>query len=287
MASARESFAELLRQGLPEMSPAERRVAQVLLSDYPVSGLEPIAKLASRAHVSAPTVLRMLARIGIPSYVEMQEVLRAEISRRTASPLDNYAESPVVFADGAGGADSLVLERARELFAQEIADTFARLTAAEFESAVALLSDPKRRVWTVGGRYTGFLAEYFAMHLRMLRPGVQFIGRSESDKSLALLDLRPGDVVLAFDVRRYQKSTVRFVERAKQSRAATIVVTDPWLSPAAKNADGLLVCPVDAPSPFDSLVPALAVVETLVAGVVRELGKEPLGRIQAFDAWEE
>lgn len=267
---------------LDVMSPSEKKVARALIAEYPVAGLEPVAKLAGRANVSAPTVLRMLARIGIPSYPQMQEVLREEISERTTSPIDQYESR----AEEGPGPEQHTIAAANEVFTRGINGSFGAMPVSEFDRIVELLADPKRRLWTLGGRYSSMLAEYLAMHLRLLRPGVQFVGRAESDKSLALLELGPRDVVVAFDYRRYQDATVTFVARGKERRATTVLLTDPWLSPAAKHADFLISSGVEAPSPFDSLVPSLALVEALIAGVVDRLGPEPLGRIQAFDAWE-
>lgn len=278
----KRTLAEALKMSLDVMSPSEKKVARALIAEYPVAGLEPVARLADRANVSAPTVLRMLARVGIQSYPQMQELLREEISERTTSPIDQYETR----AGERAVPEDHTIPRANDVFVRGITGSFAAMPVSEFDRIVELLADPKRRVWAVGGRYSGFLAEYLALHLRLLRPDVQFVGRAESDKSLALLDIGPRDVLVAFDYRRYQDATVEFVARAKARRATTVLLTDPWLSPAAKHADFLISSGVEAPSPFDSLVPSLALVEALVAGVVEQLGSEPLGRIQAFDAWE-
>ena len=276
-----QTLAGVLKKNLDAMSPSEKKVARALIADYPVAGLEPVAKLAERASVSAPSVLRMLSRIGLHSYTQMQEQLREEISQRNASPMDMYeAKSSTT------RTDDHLLAKANSVFTQELSDTFAEVPDTEFDEVVALLANPKVRIWTVGGRYSSMLAEYLTMHLRMLRPDVHFVGRGESDKSLALLDFGPRDVLLGFDFRRYQSSTIEFFARAKESRVKTVLITDPWLSPAAKHADFLLSASVEAPSPFDSFVPSLALTETLVAAVVGALGSEPLGRIQAFDSWE-
>lgn len=278
----KRTLAEALKMSLDVMSPSEKKVARALIAEYPVAGLEPVARLADRANVSAPTVLRMLARVGIQSYPQMQELLREEISERTTSPIDQYETR----ASERAVPEGHTIPRANDVFVRGITGSFAAMPVSEFDRIVELLADPKRRVWAVGGRYSGLLAEYLALHLRLLRPDVQFVGRAESDKSLALLDIGPRDVLVAFDYRRYQDATVEFVARAKARRATTVLLTDPWLSPAAKHADFLISSGVEAPSPFDSLVPSLALVEALVAGVVEQLDSEPLGRIQAFDAWE-
>lgn len=273
------TIAETLTQSFDALSPSERKVARALIAEYPVAGLEPVHRLAERANVSGPTVLRMLTKIGIGSYPQFQELLRDEISQRTSSPIDQYATAP-------GAEERPVIGTSQRVFAAGLESTFAGLPGDEFDRVVALLADPKRRIWAVGGRYSSMLAEYLTMHLRLLRPGARNVGRGESDKSLALLDFGPRDVLVAFDYRRYQESTVTFMSRAKVRRATTVLFTDPWLSPGAKHADHLLSSSVAAPSPFDSLVPALAIVESVVAGVVAALGDDPLDRIRAFDASE-
>ncbi|WP_202345138.1 MurR/RpiR family transcriptional regulator [Leucobacter chromiireducens] len=279
MNAKKSSLAEALKLSLDVMSPSEKKVARALIADYPVAGLEPVAKLADRASVSAPTVLRMLARVGIQSYPQMQEMLREEISERTTSPIDQYELR-------SEHTDVHTTATAREVFVRGLSSSFGAMPVSEFDRIIELLADPKRRIWAVGGRYSGLLAEYLTQHLRLLRADVHFVGRAESDKSLALLDMGQRDVLIALDYRRYQEATVTFVARAKERRATTVLLTDPWLSPAAKHADYLISSGVEAPSPFDSLVPSLALIETIVAGVVERLGDEPLGRIQAFDAWE-
>ncbi|HEY2271450.1 MAG TPA: hypothetical protein VGH30_01645, partial [Jatrophihabitantaceae bacterium] len=63
MAAARRSttVAEVVRNGRAQLTPAEMRVAQALMSDYPAAGLQPVAALAERAGVSGPTVVRLVA----------------------------------------------------------------------------------------------------------------------------------------------------------------------------------------------------------------------------------
>jgi len=45
---ADQLIAERLRQLLPVLPAAERRIARALLADYPVAGLETVARLAAR-----------------------------------------------------------------------------------------------------------------------------------------------------------------------------------------------------------------------------------------------
>jgi DNA-binding MurR/RpiR family transcriptional regulator len=165
--------------------------------------------------------------------------------------------------------------------------TFKAIPEAEILEIAKLLANPRNRIWTVGGRFSDLLAQYLNMHLRLLRKDVHHVAPTEHEKTFALLDFNSRDLLIAFDYRRYQESTVNFLKNAKQKKSTTVLFTDPWLSPAAKHADFLLSSSVTAPSPFDSLTPALALVETVIAGVVDELGEEPTQRIKAFDALQE
>jgi DNA-binding MurR/RpiR family transcriptional regulator len=86
-----------------------------------------------------------------------------------------------------------------------------------------------------------------------------------------------------FDYRRYSGDTVAF-GRAAAARGATLVLfTDEYVSPLAHEADVVLTTSVDAPTPFDVLTPAVALVEALVADVVDRLGSDLHDRLDRWD----
>lgn len=277
-----QTLAEILKRSYEQLSPAEKRVSRALLADYPVAGLEPVNRLADRANVSAPTVLRLLSKLGIGSYPDMQKMLHGEIAARTSSPATMYSEA-LPGAEDANG----VVERSQRVIEQGVAATFAGLSSEDFAAVVELLLASKRRVWTTGGRFSRFLAEYLSVHLRHLRPNVTHVPASEQERAFALLDIGPKDIVIAFDYRRYQESTVAFMEQAKTQKATTVLITDPWLSPAARYSDHLLTNAVVAASPFDSITPGFALVETLIAGLVEALGTDPVDRVRRYDDIEQ
>lgn len=282
------TLAEQLKKAHESLSPAERRVSRVLIADYPVAGLEPVHRLADRANVSAPTVLRLISKLGIGSYPDMQKLLRGEISARTSSPLEMYGERSASPAPDEGSSSSIkFLADSKRVLSEGLDATFKAIPEPEILEIARLLANPRNRIWTVGGRFSDLLAQYLNMHLRLMRKGVHHVPPTEHEKTFALLDFSSRDLLIAFDYRRYQGSTVNFLKNAKQKKATTVLFTDPWLSPAAKHADYLLSASVAAPSPFDSLTSAFALVETVIAGVVDELGDEPTQRIKAFDALQE
>ena len=75
-------------------------------------------------------------------------------------------------------------------------------------------------------------------------------------------------------------------DNACHARGAKIlVITNPWFSQAAEVADLVLPVTFDGLGPFDSVVPATAIVESLVAGKLGKPGKRADRRIREAMSW--
>lgn len=269
------TVADRIRQLLPTLPAAERRVARVVLANYPVAGLETIARLASRSGTSGPTVLRLATRLGMAGFSELQQILRDELEARERSPLIAYSFQPQLGDD--------LLASAAATLGQAVMSSVSGVERTDFDEAIETMMLPRARVSTTGGRFSGVIAEYLAAHLQQLRSGVSVVRMA--DRVPALLDLTRRDVVVVFDFRRYQADVVNFGRAAAARGAQIILITDPWMSPLATVARVVLTAEVAAPSPFDSLVPCMALVETLVAGIVAVQGDQPRARIAQYDEY--
>jgi DNA-binding MurR/RpiR family transcriptional regulator len=88
------------------------------------------------------------------------------------------------------------------------------------------------------------------------------------------------DALLAMSVAPYARDALRAAEIAADARATIVALTDSTLSPLARRADHVLVCATDTPSFFHSLTAASATVETLLAVLARNGGKQALAAIR-------
>ncbi|MFJ9135681.1 MurR/RpiR family transcriptional regulator [Streptomyces sp. NPDC102256] len=265
------TLADDIRLKLGILSPAERKVARVLLAAYPSSGFETIATLAERAAVSAPTVLRFVNRLGYNGFPDFQAALRAELDDRNASPLSLYeANDEVDPTDSAAG----LMARSSKMFTAAVAQTLAETPPHDLENAITLLSDRKKRITLVGGRFTNLLAQYLGLHLMQLRDDVRFLPDRDVERTAVLAALTRRDVLVVFDYRRYEHDKLAIAQLTQEHGGKVIVFTDTWLSPTASHAAVVLPSQVTAPSPYDSLVPTLAIIETVVAGIITTLGGE-------------
>lgn len=275
------SIAALLRDRMGDLPPAERRVARALLAGYPTAGLETVARLAERAQTSPPTVVRLVGRLGFTGFGEFQDELRREIDEREAFPLTLVAAAQGSAAAQAGvpgllAASALVVSDAVRVTLQE-------LPAHELERTVALLGDPGRRVTLVGGRFTRLLGNLLALHLMQLRGNVHLLPDPVVERASALLDIGRSDVVVVLDFRRYEPRNEAIARLAKEAGATVILLTDRWLSPVAAAADVVLPARVDSLTPYDSLVPMLAIIEVVVGGIVAQSGHDAEQRLAVFE----
>ncbi len=269
------SVAERLRRASKDFAPAERRVVRALLTEYPLTGLEPLAVVAQRAGTSAPTVLRVVGKLGFGGYPDFQRALRAELSQRWSRPLDVMPREP------AAGLVGTVREAIR---ASVAADLDRLADGPDTDTAAALLANARGSIWAVGGRFSTVLAEYLVLHLQVLRRGVHRVPGDPGGRHTALLDVARRDVVVAFDYRRYQRDTIEFGARAVAQGARLVLFTDHLVSPLAGDADAVLVTTIDTGSPFSVMSPALAAVETVLVSVVDRLGGAPTARMERYDA---
>lgn len=274
---AGSALSAVVRDSLESLSSGERKVGRALLANYPIAGLETVAELARRASVSPPTVVRFVARLGFSGYPDFQRRLMREVHERLGSPLEQYGRAELQSTDDDLG-------RAARIFAAGIAGSFDELPQSEFDRAVSSLAEPRRRVALLGGRFSRMLAEYLGAHLALLRRDVTVLDDAELALLAAVSDVRQGDVLIVFDYRRYDPRVVHIAKQAAERGAEIVLFTDRWLSPAADVATTVLPADVNAPSPFDSLVPALAVVEAVIAGVTDRLGETGRTRLASIEA---
>ncbi len=271
-----QTVSALIRGVRNSLTPSEMRVIEVLLEDYPVAGLGSVADLAHRAHVSAPTVVRLVNKIGFTTYADFRDQLKTELSQRLFNPSDNF---PAVMP---GSSETLPdLER---VYIESIRRTLSGI-GPDLDRLVALLIDTDRPVFITGGWSSSVVAQHLANYLNLLRSDVEFIAPERGHRSRALLSIDETSLVVILDYRRYQPDTVEFGQRARRRGASIALLTDPALSPLAPDADVVLATSVAGPPPFDSLTCAFMVAETIIGLAAARLGAPGHDRLADFERW--
>ncbi len=255
------TISERIHNQLDDLTRAERQLAHSILENYPASGLGPLSALAEDAHVSVPTVARMVQKLGFSGYPEFQTELREELKAKTKNPIakhDTWAER---------APSEHLLNRFTDAVLDNIRHTLGQINPDDFDAACAMCADTSQHLYIVGGRITHTLAEYLFLHMQVIRPRISHIQSTSNAWPHYLLDVAAGDVVVIFDVRRYENNTLRLAEMAHAKGARIILFTDQWRSPIHQLADVSLGCRIVVPSAWDSAVTPLLLLETLISTV--------------------
>lgn len=266
------SISEIIAERLETMPSGERRAAQALFADYPLIGLKTVAEFALRAGISSPTVLRFINRLGFHNYADFQSALQRELVQQVQSPLlRSSIQNETVSKNGMSPFVQTIVDN--------IEETFSHLSAPDMQRLSKVLCDPKRRIHLLGGRFTDAIAQYMAAHLRIIRADVFHIIGQEGNWRDQLVDMGKRDVVIVFDIRRYQESLLNFSQRATARGVSVILFTDQWLSPIARFARQVITCRTAVPSAWDSSAALFVLVEVLVARLTAESGERASRRI--------
>jgi len=162
--------------------------------------------------------------------------------------------------------------------------TLRQLDPAEFNAVAELLNDRSRSVYLVGGRITRSLADYFFTHMQVIRDGLTLVAANANTWPHYLLAMRPGDLLVIFDIRRYEHDLLRLAEMARERGVLLVLFTDQWGSPITKHAAHSFRCRIEAPSAWDSSVVTLFLLEALIAAVQTGNWAETKDRMRDLEA---
>jgi DNA-binding MurR/RpiR family transcriptional regulator len=261
MAEATQTISDRIQQKLDDLTRAERQLALSILENYPASGLGPLTALAKDANVSVPTVARMVQKLGYKGYPDFQAELREELRAKVKNPIakhDMWAEA---------APSEHLLNRFTDAVMDNIRLTLSQINPAEFDAACGLVADQSRHLFIIGGRITHTLAEYFYLHMQVIRPNLTHVQSTSNTWPHYLLNAKKGDVFVIFDVRRYENNTLKLAEMAHARGAQIILFTDQWRSPVHHLADISLSCRIVVPSAWDSAATTMLLIETMISSV--------------------
>lgn len=252
---------ERLQTGFDDLTRAERQLALHLMENWPVSGLSSITKVAENAGVSTPTVARMIQKLGFSGFPSFQAALRDELEAKISNPLEKHerwsAEVP----------DTHILNRFADAILQNLRQTFSHIDPDAFDMACQMLANRDCAIFIAGGRITHTLAEYLFLHLQMIRSGTTLIPSSSAAWPHYAMDMKPQDVLVMLDVRRYQNDLLKLAETASERGVNIILLTDQWRSPIALHAKLTFNSRIEVPSAWDSNAALLVLLETMIADI--------------------
>ena len=260
------------------LTPAERRVAEVVLAQPQLVAFGTVADLAEAAEAGAATVVRLASKLGFDGFTALQASVQHALARQLRPAAERIREP----------AASDAIGRHRELELDNVSTTLRALDPKALADLVAHLADPAARVFVLSGDASLGVARQMVGELQSLRDDVALIDGNDVAVRRAIALLRSSDVVVAIDLRRYDRWVVDAAAAARQRGVWTAAITDSLLSPLAAQADRTFTVAAAGGGPFDSHVGTLALANVVVASLadrLRAVATERLDR--AEEAWRD
>jgi DNA-binding MurR/RpiR family transcriptional regulator len=256
-----------------ELTPAERRIADVVLAHPQAVAFGTVADVVRRASTSGATVVRFAIKLGFSGFSELQVEVQGELAHRLRPAAERIRERQ----------PSEVVARAMSIELDNVQGTLEAVDREAFTVAVERLSVHKRRVFVLAGTSTRGVGQLLGDDLAMLRRDVVVVAGGDVQAGRQLCDLGTHDCLVVVDFRRYERWVLDAARQARAGGSYLVALTDSTLSPLAELGDATFVVEAQGTGPFDSQAGTVALVNALVAGVavrVQSGATERLDRVE-------
>jgi DNA-binding MurR/RpiR family transcriptional regulator len=266
-----------LETAYPGLSPQLRHAARYVLDRPDDVALHSMRHLASIAGVHPSTMVRLARAMDFPGYVDFREPFRQRLRGAGAGYLDRVRHLQ------ARGRDTDAAALIGDMLTADLGNlgqSFADIGVDRLSECVAEMS-AARRVYVVGLRSCYPVAFFFHYGWSMFEDKTVLLDGRGGTFADELRAIGEGDAMLAISFTPYTREVVRAVSHAKDRGARIIAITDSAVSPLARRADWPLIVSTDSPSFFHSVVPALAVVQSMIALLAARGGTAALDSLAA------
>jgi DNA-binding MurR/RpiR family transcriptional regulator len=223
-------------------------------------------------------VVRLATKLGYDGFTALQASVQHDLANQLRPAAERIRE-PV-------GSD--LVGRHLQLEQANVQATLRPIDAALLDDVVRHLADVTARVYVLSGDASRGVAQQLVVDLLSLRDDVQVLDGNDIAVRRQIALLRPTDVLVAVDFRRYERWVVDAAAEAAAAGVWTVAVTDSLLSPLSAGAQRTFVVAAAGAGPFDSHVGTLSVFNLLVTGVadqLRAVATERLDRLETV--WQQ
>jgi RpiR family carbohydrate utilization transcriptional regulator len=262
-----------IRAAMDGFSPGQRAIATMILDDPNWAVQAPVEELATRAQVSAPTIVRFARAVGCEGLKDFKRKLAGALALGTP-----YLHRSVQPGDGASDIVRNVVGSTLSV----LAGWQQQVDATAVERAAEAIHHARRTDCYGTGQTSNFLAE--DLQARLFRLGL--VTNAYSDAHLQLVaaaSLTPQDVLFAISYVGRMPTLLEAVRLGKE-RGATVIALTRRQAPLAVLAD--IVLDTDVPSDAamrvgtDAYVVQLLMIEMIMVIVGLKRGPETLGRLK-------
>ena len=271
---------EQIRGKFPELSKSQKKISHYIIENLDVAAFFTAAKIGKAVGVSESTVVRFAMTMGFEGFPEFSQEL-ASCVRNRLNPINKIdIESNMT--------QSKIVENVLQGDADKIVSTLKELDPDAFNMAVDMISNA-RKVYIVGVRSAGPLAQFLAFYLRMVIDDVVHVTTSSASEIFEqMLHVSEEDVVIGISFPRYSMRTLKAMEFANNRNAQVIAITDSVHSPMNLYSSCNLFARSDMASIVDSLVAPMSLINALIVAICVKNSKKAVSNLETLnEVWDD
>lgn len=268
-----KSFLARVQDGLSDLHPQERRLADLLLN-FPgrLAGYT-ASEIAQLADVSNATVSRFFRKIGYTSFEQARQAVRSE--QDSGSAFLRLENAPATQAAPVAG----YLEQSQE----NLRLTLSEVNSADLDAlAVAIATSP--RVWILGFRSGHPFARYLGWQVSQVARNVTVLPRDGETLAESLSLVSAQDCVILLALRRVPAITNR-VQAALARRGIEVAVIGDTADVSAGRMR--FHCVTAASGPLFNHVSVMALCNLLAARVIELADAGGRAHMRDIETWHE
>lgn len=272
---SQESFLTKVKEALPDLHPAEKRLAEFLI-DFPgeIASYD-AQELAGLCKVSKATVSRFVRRLGFDNYDHARKAVREE-SQTGSRLFFGHAETEA-------GASTHGIDLAEE---RELTDwTFQRIDPAEL-NAVAEVILSARKVWIIGQRIGHSFATYLYWQLTKVIANSAVVPQAGETLGEHIAAMEPDDLVIFVALRRRMKGTEDVLSEIRQVGAKIALISDEGMT-YNTSSTWHFRCRTQTSSPQFNHTAVMSLCHQLVVQAMLKSGHDSRARLLAVDSINE
>lgn len=258
-----EALRSRIRTRFEGLSPHLQRIARAALEQPNVFALSTIATLAGELDVQPSTLIRFAKEFGYGGFSDVQRIFRLRLIEGAADMREQVYEKQGARPPADLGA---ILQSSIGALEASLEELKCSIPTDDLGEAVAML-DQARHIYIAGLRRSRAIATYFAYGLTRSEKRCSLLDFGGGMAAQQVANMKPDEVLVAIAFPPYSEPVVDVVVDGHFSGKQVLAITDSAQSPLARHAKLAFYVDNAATGQFRPISGAIALVQTLVAGL--------------------
>jgi len=255
-----------------QLTEAQKRVADLVLSDPARLALLTSSKLAQQARVSEATTVRFAMELGYSGYAEIKRAMQdGMMENRTLVKLQESIKD---------SNSRNCYTAAMRTDVENIIRTMRHLDMGALDLAVDKMCQA-RQVFVLGRFRSEALAVYMESVLKMMLDRTVLLSANNTLESIT--DIGEEDCIFAISFKRYSKETVQIQRHCKEKGGFCIGLTDSSVSPLAEASDVTFKVEVHSALLVDSYTAAISIINGILTRIAQKNQEKSRKKLEVLE----